>query len=180
MQPDVDGARNTSTPGALHDYAYIEVMACPGGCTNGGGQLRADDARSLAGAGDTVQTESPTATATAVATPAKPSEQRAWLAKVDAAYFGEQSAATASTAVAPETATPTSTATATSPPLPPAGQPSRIADFLAYWAELTGAPLAALTETTYRAVESDVGKKRAGAHDTASVAVLAGKIGGGW
>src|SRR5262249_54796850 len=28
---------------ATLEYAYVEVMACPGGCTNGGGQIKADD-----------------------------------------------------------------------------------------------------------------------------------------
>ncbi|KAL8818332.1 MAG: hypothetical protein Q9223_003003 [Gallowayella weberi] len=31
--------------GGMNDYAYIEVMACPGGCTNGGGQIKAVEAR---------------------------------------------------------------------------------------------------------------------------------------
>lgn len=38
------GFRNSS--GAANSglaYAYVEVMACPGGCTNGGGQIKSDD-----------------------------------------------------------------------------------------------------------------------------------------
>ncbi|KAI4204086.1 MAG: hypothetical protein LQ346_001662, partial [Caloplaca aetnensis] len=35
----VAGANNNG----LAEYGYIEVMACPGGCTNGGGQIKVDD-----------------------------------------------------------------------------------------------------------------------------------------
>ena len=45
-------------------YAYVEVMACPGGCTNGGGQIKSDDIG--VGSGLTA---------------------KEWVQKVDEAYF---------------------------------------------------------------------------------------------
>ena len=33
----------------MADTAYVEVMACPGGCTNGGGQIKAEDVAGLMG-----------------------------------------------------------------------------------------------------------------------------------
>ena len=43
-----------------------------------------------------------------------------------------------------------------------------------------GVDLSSLIHTTYREVESDVGKTETGANDTTRVVELAGKIGGGW
>ncbi|KAE8452392.1 Cytosolic Fe-S cluster assembly factor nar1 [Mollisiaceae sp. DMI_Dod_QoI] len=55
------------------DYAYVEVMACPGGCTNGGGQIKVDD---------------PVITGQAIGeVKPGPQEQKEWLAQVDEAYF---------------------------------------------------------------------------------------------
>ena len=51
--------------------AYVEVMACPGGCTNGGGQLKFDDEALWA----------------AVTAEHRPGNQRELLALVDEAYF---------------------------------------------------------------------------------------------
>lgn len=61
------GARQASNANSAGlDYAYVEVMACPGGCTNGGGQIKVEDidaeAKGVVG-------------------------QKDWLAKVDEAYF---------------------------------------------------------------------------------------------
>jgi iron only hydrogenase large subunit-like protein len=55
------------------DYAYVEVMACPGGCTNGGGQIKADDPIVVSSAADGVQIGV--------------QEQKQWLAQVDEAYY---------------------------------------------------------------------------------------------
>ena len=49
------------------EYTYVEVMACPGGCTNGGGQVRYDDEIIASGLGAGTQKE--------------------WLGKVDEAYY---------------------------------------------------------------------------------------------
>lgn len=50
--------------GGATDYAYFEVMACPGGCTNGGGQIKVDDLG-----------------------PAQGKSQKEFLNRVDEAYF---------------------------------------------------------------------------------------------
>jgi iron only hydrogenase large subunit-like protein len=59
------------------EYNYVEVMACPGGCTNGGGQIKVDDQIIIERKGTT---EKP-----------GPQEQKSWLSEVDEAYFsGEE------------------------------------------------------------------------------------------
>ena len=60
---------NTTNTTAATDYAYVEVMACPGGCTNGGGQIKFEDLSSL---------QSPTTHA---------QSQKEWLNLVDEAYY---------------------------------------------------------------------------------------------
>src|SRR5690606_24140416 len=50
---------------------YTEVMACPGGCTNGGGQIKVDD--------DEVWGE----------VEGRPGSQKELLGRVDEAYFSE-------------------------------------------------------------------------------------------
>ena len=139
------------------DYAYVEVMACPGGCTNGGGQIKVDDQvivdRKTFG-------EKP-----------GPDEQKVWLAEVDEAYFsGDEPDCAQDTA--PEAGG------GRSAELVVAGiSPSHIRDTLAHWSELTGIELDRLVHTSYREVVSDVGKHIS---DTERVVQLAGKIGGGW
>ncbi|KAG0124820.1 iron hydrogenase [Tuber indicum] len=49
------------------EYTYVEVMACPGGCTNGGGQVRYDD--EIIASGHVAGT------------------QKEWLGRVDEAYY---------------------------------------------------------------------------------------------
>ncbi|KAF7619005.1 hypothetical protein AFLA_000648 [Aspergillus flavus NRRL3357] len=133
-------SRNSASAGSGTDYAYVEVMACPGGCTNGGGQIRIEDAR---------EASTSTQSVTAVENPSKPTphEQRAWLARVDEAYFSAESDAEAK---------------------------------WTYWSNLMNIPLSKLVYTTYREVESDVGKPKDAPIDTTRVVELAGKIGGGW
>lgn len=133
------------------EYSYVEVMACPGGCTNGGGQIKVDDAvvverRNLSGK-------------------AGPQEQKEWLAEVDEAYFSGDEAAPAALQdgpVASDVVLGISHA--------------YINDTLAYWSDMTGIGLHRLAFTTYREVISDVGKATEGER----VIQLAGKIGGGW
>ena len=59
----------TTTTAAATEYAYVEVMACPGGCTNGGGQIKFEDLSSL---------QSQTSHA---------QSQKEWLTLVDEAYY---------------------------------------------------------------------------------------------
>lgn len=187
-------------------YAYVEVMACPGGCTNGGGQIKADDI----------------AVGTGLAA-------KEWIQKVDEAYFSMEEEdeeeenhrheigvhnyttnnyissdqnhniyPTHPTPIYPATQTTTEDGNdpanniATDNDLTINGiRPARIHAILAHWALLTGVPLDRLVRTGYHGVESDVGKKRGGEAgwdgggdgavvDVIRVAELAGKIGGGW
>ncbi|KAL2132522.1 hypothetical protein VTI74DRAFT_3712 [Chaetomium olivicolor] len=134
------------------EYAYIEVMACPGGCTNGGGQIKVDDQVIVDRKGFE---ENP-----------GPDEQKAWLAEVDEAYFS-----------ADELSSAQETGNGRSVELVAGISPSHIRDTLAHWAEVTGIQLDRLVYTSYREVVSDVGKNIS---DTERVVQLAGKIGGGW
>lgn len=45
------GAANKTANGAGAAYDYVEVMACPGGCVGGGGQLRPPDRKTTGGTG---------------------------------------------------------------------------------------------------------------------------------
>ena len=154
-------SRNAASAGSGLDYAYVEVMACPGGCTNGGGQIRIEDAREAnsslqpATSGDAPEASKPS-----------PHEQRAWLAQVDEAYYSGDSD---SESVAESQTSPST-----------AENEARIHDAMQYWSQTMGVPLSKLIHTTFRAVESDVGKNQGGTDDTTRVVELAGKIGGGW
>lgn len=160
-------AASASGVSAGLDYAYVEVMACPGGCTNGGGQIRLDDARqanvSLA---QQQEQQQPSAVEGQPPQKATPHEQRAWLARVDEAYFsaGSDSDSDSETAGSAKSFT---------------DMEACVRGLLRHWSELTGIDMDKLVYTTYRKVESDVGKNKS-AGDTARVAELAGKIGGGW
>jgi iron only hydrogenase large subunit-like protein len=138
------------------DFAYVEVMACPGGCTNGGGQIKVDDRviidRKEFG-------EKP-----------GPQEQKAWLAEVDEAYFS---------ADGPESVNGDDAEVDgnLSIDLVAGISPSHIRDTLAHWADITGIRLDRLVYTSYREVVSDVGKSQS---DTERVVQLSSKIGGGW
>ena len=91
------GRQNSSTTTTdVSRYAYVEVMACPGGCTNGGGQIKVSDVPALrAAAGNSVPPSAPSvdtyqpgdiepAVSSHQSTLA---EQREWLSQVDEAYF---------------------------------------------------------------------------------------------
>ncbi|RSM13020.1 Cytosolic Fe-S cluster assembly factor NAR1 [Fusarium ambrosium] len=144
-------ARKPAGKAASLEHSYVEVMACPGGCTNGGGQIKVDDPvvmerRNYSGKPG-------------------PQEQKDWLAEVDEAYFsGEE----AGIEVGEETFEHVVGGISH----------SYINDTLAHWAEITGIGLDRLAFTSYREVISDVGKDTA--TDTERVVQLAGKIGGGW
>ncbi|GLA36960.1 cytosolic Fe-S cluster assembly factor nar1 [Aspergillus niger] len=145
------------------DYAYVEVMACPGGCTNGGGQIRIEDARE---ASSSVQSSTSAEVPDSSSKPT-PHEQRAWLARVDEAYYSAESDTE-------------SEAGSQSQPLSILDKENKIHNAMRYWSDSMGIPLSKLAYTTYREVESDVGKSQPATTDTTRVAELAGKIGGGW
>lgn len=167
------GARTATARGGSRsqslNYDYVEVMACPGGCTNGGGQLRAEDAVAAAGNANGK-------------TPATGPKE--WLARVDEAYFSaededEESSQRRDTDTDMDADTrqedddgPGST------DLINGISPSRIRALLNYWAASTNLPLRKLVTTSFRAVESDVGK--GGGGQVERVVELAGKVGGGW
>jgi iron only hydrogenase large subunit-like protein len=147
----IGSARRPSGKPTGPDFAYVEVMACPGGCTNGGGQIKVGDPV-ITGRG------------TSEVQPG-PQEQKEWLAQVDEAYFsGEESVE--------EDAIPDDRDDVVD-----GISPSHIRDTLAHWAATTGIDLGKLVYTSYREVISDVGKK---VGDTERVIEIAGKVGGGW
>ncbi len=136
------------------DYAYVEVMACPGGCTNGGGQIKVDDI------------------------PIKPNtamSQKEWLAKVDEAYYSMDES---------EDENGDSVMSDIDSLKPDNGDeingisPAYIKSVLDHWSTTTGIDLQKLVMTSYRKVESNVGK--VGGAENDRVVELAGKIGGGW
>ncbi|KAJ5777964.1 Iron hydrogenase [Penicillium odoratum] len=143
------------------DYAYVEVMACPGGCTNGGGQIRVEDAR------EATEPTQPVDAVSSEASKPSPHEQRAWLARVDEAYFSMESDS--------ETELDD-----TSRPLSIVDKEIQVHENLQRWSQYMGIPLSKLAYTTYRKVESDVGKEQVPPDETTRVVELAGKIGGGW
>ncbi|KAI0391370.1 iron only hydrogenase large subunit domain-containing protein [Xylariaceae sp. FL0594] len=137
------------------EFDYVEVMACPGGCTNGGGQIKVDDPIVMERRG--------------ASTPPGPQEQKQWLAEVDEAYFSA------------DESEPHNQAEKT---LGDSGDtvggisPSYIQRNLAHWSSITGIDIDRLVSTSYREVVSDVGKNKTS--DTERVVQLASKIGGGW
>ncbi|KAJ5089466.1 hypothetical protein N7532_008150 [Penicillium argentinense] len=156
-------SRNAASGGSGSDYAYVEVMACPGGCTNGGGQIRIEDAREIANSSQTLETPESSDT---LAKPS-PHEQRAWLARVDEAYYSMESDSDIEVEVQ-------------NPSLSIADKEAQIHEGLRRWSQFMGISLSKLVYTTYRKVESDVGKEQDTSNDTSRVVELAGKIGGGW
>ncbi|KAF7546686.1 hypothetical protein G7046_g9230 [Stylonectria norvegica] len=144
-------ARRPTGKAAALEYSYVEVMACPGGCTNGGGQIKVDDPiimerKNLSGK-------------------LGPQEHKDWLAEVDEAYYSnDESEVRVGEELSGDVIGGISR--------------SYINDTLAHWADVTGISLDRLALTSYREVISDVGKNTA--TDTEKVVQLAGKIGGGW
>ncbi|OAA73301.1 Iron hydrogenase [Cordyceps fumosorosea ARSEF 2679] len=134
-KPFGSARRPTGGKSASLEHSYIEVMACPGGCTNGGGQIKVDD---------TVVMERKQ-----LSDKPGPQEQKEWLAEVDEAYFsGDDEAAVEDGPAAGDVVLGVSH--------------SYINDTLAYWSDMTGIDLRRLAFTTYREVISDVGKASEG------------------
>lgn len=151
----IGSARRPAGKSSGSEYAYVEVMACPGGCTNGGGQIKLDDSAINGKPVGEVDTG--------------PLEQKRWLALVDEAYFsneeGDLIGDTDMNVDGPND-------------MVDGISPSYIKDTLVHWSTITGIDLDKLVYTSYRAVISDVGKDKV--NDTQRVVELAGKIGGGW
>ena len=149
------------------DYAYVEVMACPGGCTNGGGQIKVGEVVQMRGK----QAEGEEAAKIG------PQEQREWLRRVDEAYF---SASTSDEDEDGDEMDVEEYGNAMDSDGDVVDGISRryIHDVLEHWKDITNVELDKLVYTSYRAVESDVGKQKKS--DVESVAGLASSIGGGW
>ncbi|KAL8938151.1 MAG: hypothetical protein Q9216_004053 [Gyalolechia sp. 2 TL-2023] len=174
--------RAASAANSMAEYAYVEVMACPGGCTNGGGQIKVDDL----GLGDRVGKEGIT--------------QKEWLGKVDEAYFSmsEGSSDGASDVdedggggegeegkdgdgdVDVEMGDAGTDGNGNNGEVINGINVSEVRAMLRHWSESTGISLEKLCYTTFRAVESDVGKVDKGGGGQDRVVELAGRIGGGW
>lgn len=151
----VANARKPGGKATGPDYSYVEVMACPGGCTNGGGQIKVDDP---------------------VVTGSEPSEekpglqaQKDWLAQIDEAYFSGEDIVDSDAEEAMQIDQPEDAVLGISP--------RYIKDIMAYWAGIIGVDQDKLVYTSYREVVSDVGKN---AGDTERAIEIASKAGGGW
>jgi hypothetical protein len=150
------------------EYAYVEVMACPGGCTNGGGQIRAGEVT----AGDGVLNSE--------LKKVSPAEQKAWLAKVDEAYYSASSDDDDNSEDNMDIDISPATEEHMSDDIVDGISRSHILGIVEHWARITGVPAQSLVCTSYRKVESDVGKTKSKASDIEQVAGLAASIGGGW
>lgn len=172
------------------DYAYVEVMACPGGCTNGGGQIKVDDVASLL----------PQTRGEEVTNASSQQSQKEWLKRVDEAYYSADSESDVeneddhldkdrdivmtngngnahTNGTAPQHLHPASTAQTIN-----GIDVSAIHKVLDHWSLLVNVPLSKLAYTTFREVESDVGKNKPPGkmNDTERIAQIAGLSGGGW
>lgn len=169
---------NFATAGNINEYSYIEVMACPGGCTNGGGQIKVDDVglgeRQGKGKGVDI-------TDKGVMT------QKEWLEKVDEAYFSMSSSDSSSSVSEYEDngdgdidmdRDADVEATEEKEEVVIGIDISNVRAVLRHWSESTGIDMQKLCFTTFREVKSDVGKGANGEKDR--VVELAGRIGGGW
>ena len=162
------GAAGGAGGEGVKDYAYVEVMACPGGCTNGGGQVKVaevEEVRTLEGV---------TMTSGDVVT-GRPGqkEQKEWLGRVDEAYFSgteDESVDGNGDVEMNGLINDQDTVDGISRPY--------ILGVLSHWAKITGVDMQTLLYTSYRKVESDVGKMKQS--DVERVAGLASSLGGGW
>ena len=166
------------------DYAYVEVMACPGGCTNGGGQIRVEDVTSVIpqSSGEELVVEK-----------YGPQSQREWLARVDEAYYSADSdheslfdGRSDMTDDSDDTRTASGSEEDTQMEdindehdLVNGISPTYIHSMLDHWSKIVDVPLNKLVYTTFRKVESDVGKNK-NLDDSQRIAAVAGLQGGGW
>ena len=154
------GGRTAAGGGSGMDYAYVEVMACPGGCTNGGGQIKVDDV------------------------PIKPGtamSQKEWLGRVDEAYYSmsESESENENDGAMKHDGNDNNEARKIEGRNMINGiDTTLVREVLDHWGQTTGIALQKLVTTSYRKVESDVGKSGGAQNDR--VVELAGKIGGGW
>ncbi|KAI9835219.1 MAG: Cytosolic Fe-S cluster assembly factor nar1 [Thelocarpon superellum] len=168
--------------GPITEYAYIEVMACPGGCTNGGGQIKASDEMMTitTAVGEAQRREE-------VTRPLAPSpaQQKEWLAKVDEAYFSSSSplASDAETDADSEIETNRDIASTTVSNPRAKEHVVSVSEMLEHWTTVTQLPLDTLAYTTFRRVEDSFNSGAHGAGTgtgTGLIGEIAGREGGGW
>lgn len=188
--------RRLAGRGEGNDYAYVEVMACPGGCTNGGGQIKLED---VAG----VIPETRGEMVDENIDKRSPQSQKEWAARVDEAYFSAESEDSEEAEVSEhgidfdmngytgmkdyEDTTDVNERTnddgSGGREVINSIDTSSVRNFLQHWSEVVDIPLSTLCYTTYRKVESDVGKSKKEVSkmgDSARIAAIAGASGGGW
>lgn len=164
-----------------NDLAYVEVMACPGGCTNGGGQIKVDDVKDLI-----PETRAEELTTLA----SNPGAQREWLKRVDEAYFSmdedsgdeldERDGDVHMTNGGDDVEDGEEDEEGE---VVNGVNVTEVKAMLEHWSSTVRVPLQTLAYTTYRKVESDVGKSKKKAKemgDTERIAAIAGLSGGGW
>jgi iron only hydrogenase large subunit-like protein len=167
------GAAGAAAPD-VKDYAYVEVMACPGGCTNGGGQVKVTEVEEVRVAEGLQEPNGDV-----LAPKPGPKEQKEWLSKVDEAYFsGSESEEEKTDADGNQKMREVEiNGHSSSNDIVNGISRTKINDVVAHWSTITGVDTQKLLYTSYRKVESDVGKKQS---DMERVAGLAVTVGGGW
>ena len=171
----------TGVAKGLSEYLYVEVMACPGGCTNGGGQVKVGDLPDNAFVEGSTQVAEQKRYKEAKKKPGV-AEQREWLAKVDEAYYSADSDSddvTSAERLNDQDGDVKMMVNETDDDTPNQTQQD-VQCLLDHWCDLTSLSTDRLLYTTYRAVESDVGKDKKSTSDVERVAGLASSIGGGW
>lgn len=161
--------------GAAGEYAYVEVMACPGGCTNGGGQIKVDDVMDVM-----PETRGEEVVKGVERGKVTPQAQKEWLARVDEAYYSmeEEDEVDGEGDVSMTNGTGVEGHGRT---LVNGIDVDNVKELLEHWQKTVGVGLDKLAYTTFRKVESDVGKKKAkDITDTERIANIAGLSGGGW
>jgi len=183
-----------SSRGEGSDYAYVEVMACPGGCTNGGGQIKLEDVADIIA-------ETRGEVLDGKVDKRSPQSQKEWLTRVDEAYFSAESEESEEDEQVEqgvnfdtngytgmkdyETITNGHTNGDSSGGTEVINgiNTTSIRDVLRHWSEVVDVPLRQLCYTSFRKVESDVGKSKKEVKqmgDSARIAAIAGASGGGW
>jgi len=188
--------RRLAGRGEGNDYAYVEVMACPGGCTNGGGQIKLEDV-----AGVIPETRGEMVGENIDKT--SPQSQKEWAARVDEAYFSAESEDSEEGEVSEHGVDFDMNGYTGMKDYEdkPNGNgrmnddgsggreaingidPFSVRNLLQHWSDIVDIPLSTLCYTTYRKVESDVGKSKKEVSkmgDSARIAAIAGASGGGW
>jgi iron only hydrogenase large subunit-like protein len=154
------------------DYAYVEVMACPGGCTNGGGQIRVEDVAELL----------PETRGEAVEKVGEQSKKE-WLRRVDEGYFSAESEEEIvdSDEDGEDVEMHDADSMGDDSDIITGISTREVWKMLDHWAGLTKVPLDKLVYTSFRKVESDVGKQKGKTmSDTERIAAVVGMSGGGW